>query len=173
MRAGAIGIALLVIVLVCAACAPAEATAPPVATVDDALLAPDFTATSLSGDSYTLSALRGRWVIVNFWATWCVPCVTEMPALQQIADEHADTVVLLGVNVRESADEVAAFVAEHDLRFPILVSPDDSTLIDYQVLGVPQTVLIAPSGEIVYRQFGPVEVEGFGAELETRLGSEV
>jgi len=172
MRCIAIGIALLVIGIV-AACAPTAVSPPPVATIDDALLAPDFTATALSGDSYTLSALRGRWVIVNFWATWCVPCVTEMPALQQIADNHADAVVLLGINVRESVEEVAAFVAEHDLRFPVLVNPDDSTLLDYQVIGVPQTVLIAPSGEIVYRQFGPVAVDDFGVELETRLRSEI
>lgn len=170
------------LVLIGAACAPAAvvptpATAPTPAitaasdaTVDAAALAPDFTAAALDGTPYTLSALRGRWVLLNFWATWCAPCTAELPALQQIADTYADAVVVLGVNLRESAATVAPFVAAHKLRFPILIDPDDATLVSYQVIGLPQTLLIAPDGAIVYRQFGPVEFASFSVELAARLG---
>lgn len=151
------------------ACAPTAA--PTASTVDAALLAPDFTATALSGETYTLSGLRGRWVLLNFWATWCVPCAAEMPALQQIADTYADQLVLLGINLREDAGTVAPFVGEHGLRFPILINPDDATVLNYQVVGLPQTLLISPSGEIVYRQFGPVELDTFSREIDGYIRS--
>jgi thiol-disulfide isomerase/thioredoxin len=157
----------IVLILVCAACAPVDTF--PTSTPAAALLAPDFTATALTGEIYTLNALRGRWVILNFWATWCVPCVAEMPALQQIADTYEDTVVLLGINLRETIETVAPFVSKHELRFPILIQPDDVMLLNYQVVGLPQTLLISPSGEIVYRQFGPLALDTFGQELERRL----
>jgi peroxiredoxin len=151
------------VLLVCTACIT-TGTPPPAA--DAAHLAPDFTAITLSGESYTLSALRGRWVILNFWATWCAPCVEEMPALQHIADTYGDEVVLLGMNLRDSAETVSSFVAQHGLRFPILINPDDSILLNYQVIGLPQTLVISPSGEIVYRQFGPVDFDVFTREVE-------
>ncbi len=156
---------VILLLVVGAACAPAQTPTP----TSDAALAPDFTATALTGETYVLSGLRGRWVILNFWATWCVPCAAEMPALQQIADAYADRLVLLGINLREDAATVAPFVAEHGLRFPILISPDDATLLNYQVVGLPQTLLISPNGEIVYRQFGPVELDAFSRELDAQI----
>jgi peroxiredoxin len=127
--------------------------------------APDFKLTALDGHTYQLSALRGRWVLVNFWATWCVPCVTELPALQSLADEWAGELTLLAINQREDAEVVRTFAAEHSLRFPILLHPDDTVLIGYQVVGLPQTVLIDPAGQMRYRTFGPIELEAFRAVL--------
>lgn len=162
---------LLVILLwiVSAGCRPTDdITAVPLATTtptEEPFFAPDFTATALSGATYTLSEQRGQWVILNFWATWCVPCVEEMPALQAIANNFADNLLLLGLNVGENADAVRAFVDQHDIRFPILVDVDAATRMNYQVMGLPQTVVIAPNGEIVWRQFGPVEIDSFSALL--------
>lgn len=133
--------------------------------------APDFTLQAMDGETITLSDLRGKWVVVNFWATYCVPCVTEMPVLEQIAAAHPEALVVLAINLREERETVQAFLAEHDLALTVLLQPDDATLINYQVIGLPQTLLITPAGEIDYRQFGPVDLATFGTYIESRVSS--
>jgi len=86
---------------------------------------PDFSMTTLDGAPMRLSDLRGRWVVINFWATWCEPCIREIPTLGRIADEYADTLTILGVNMREERAQVTAFVRDLGVRYPILVNPDD------------------------------------------------
>jgi thiol-disulfide isomerase/thioredoxin len=118
----------------------------------------DFTLNTLSSDTVTLSEQRGKWVILNFWATWCAPCREEMPTLQMISEDDPD-VTVLAVNVRESVPTIQAFVNDLDLTFPILINPDDKILIDYQVIGLPQTLVINPSGEVVMRTFGIFDLQ--------------
>lgn len=125
----------------------------------------DFTMQSLGGETYTLSDLRGQWVMLNFWATWCGPCVDEMPALQQIARENSEDVLLLGINFHESADDVQTFVEQNRLTFPMLINPTDGMIADYSVQGLPQTVLIDPEGRLVWRKFGPIDFDTFNEEL--------
>lgn len=127
-------------------------------------LAHDFTLPTLTGQSVTLSRLRGQWVVLNFWATWCPPCVKEMPYLQQLVAERQ--LVVLGVNFNESAETAAQFVAEHGLTFPILLNPDDITLLVYQVRGLPRTFVIAPDGAIALRIVGEIEPAQFDAWLD-------
>lgn len=135
-------------------------------TIDEAFYAPDFTLVALDGTPYTLSDLQGDWIILNFWATWCGPCVEEMPVLQAISQNYASTLTLLGINQGESADKVQAFQADHSLSFPLLLNPDHQTLMAYQVISLPQTIVIAPNGEIVWRQFGPLDLDTFAATLD-------
>lgn len=142
---------------------PTRAT-PPLPT-EDIYYAPDFTLTALDGTVYQLSALRGQWVILNFWATWCVPCVSEMPALQTLADTYSDQLILLAINQREPQTIVSQFVADHHLRFPVLMNPNDQVLLDYQVISLPQTLVVNPTGELVYRSFGAVDLMTFPQEL--------
>jgi thiol-disulfide isomerase/thioredoxin len=136
--------------------APAAATVHP-ATVE---LAPDFTLAALEGPPITLSDLRGRWVLVNFWATWCVPCRQEMPYLAALAETHRDTLTVLAVNMREQPEEVAAFAAELEIDLPILLAPDNQTLLAYGVRGLPMSFLVAPDGVLAQRIAGPVQPSG-------------
>jgi thiol-disulfide isomerase/thioredoxin len=157
--------------LVGCASAPAEPTPTPEAgPAEDSFPAPDFTLTALDGTSYTLSELRGKWVLINWWATWCGPCVTEMPYLQRIADERAEQMVVLGVNLSESREQVEAFANENGISFPLLLSPSDTTVIDYNVIGLPQTLLVNPDGDIVARQFGALIPQTFESTLDALLG---
>lgn len=166
-------ILLILTSLIAVACSTQGTASSPTSTpasttpTEEPYYAPDFTMQSLSGDTFTLSNLRGQWVIVNFWATWCVPCVEEMPALQEIANQHADKLILLGINQREDPNLVRQFADEHNITFPLLLNPDDATLANYQVLKTPQTLIIDPNGELVWRQFGPVELETFNETLTT------
>ena len=137
---------------------------------DAPLYAWDFTLDSLNDETVTLSDLRGQWVLINFWATWCVPCRDEMPALQAISEIYADDLIVLGINQRESVAVAEPFVTSLSVTFPILMNPSDATLRDYQVINLPLTFIIDPYGELVYRHPGPLTIESFDtifAELKS------
>jgi thiol-disulfide isomerase/thioredoxin len=170
-------ILILISLLLLAACGEKETdpsstskTPLPLATLEEeSFPAWNFTLTGLDGQSYTLSTLQGQWVLLNFWATWCTPCVAEMPILQQTSEDYADTLVVLGINVREAPDVIIPFLAEHGITYLILLTPNDTAgnqvLTDYQAVSLPQSVLIAPNGEIVWRQFGELELATFTTTL--------
>lgn len=117
----------------------------------------DFTLATLDGGSITLSDLRGRWVLINFWATWCAPCRDEMPFLATLALAQGDMLTVLAINMREQPDDVRTFVDELGIRLPILLEPDDATLLAYRVTGLPTSFLIAPDGTLARRIPGPLQ----------------
>lgn len=131
----------------------AMSQSPALLTEDAPFYAPDFTLSALDGQEITLSEQRGKWVLLNFWATWCGPCRQEMPILQMIAEDYPD-VIVVGINQREGAEVIQPFVDALGITFPIALNPNDATLLNYQVIGLPQTFIINPDGEIVAREFG-------------------
>lgn len=135
------------------------------ATVFPLETAPDFRLHTLAGDEVALHDFQGRWVLINFWATWCTPCREEMPTLQRLADTHADHLTVLGINMREETTIIQPFLDELDITFPILLQPDNDTLLAYGVRGLPLTFLINPEGHLVWRQIGPLQ----SAEIEALL----
>jgi cytochrome c biogenesis protein CcmG, thiol:disulfide interchange protein DsbE len=120
-----------------------------------------FELATLDGSKLALTDLRGHWVLVNFWATWCLPCQEEMAYLEALAQENPEELVVLGVNMRESPAEVRDFVAGSGVTFPILLNPDDATLLAYDVRGLPLTVIISPDGALIERIVGPMDPERF------------
>lgn len=120
--------------------------------------APDFTLTNLAGEPVTLSQFRGQPVVINFWATWCVPCRREMPALQQAFVEHQEEgLVILAVNQREETNLVEPFVDELGLTFEILYDSDGAVNKAYQVTGLPRTVFVDRQGVIKHIQVGELQ----------------
>ena len=114
-------------------------------------LTPDFSLTSLTGETIALSDLRGRAVLLNFWASWCTPCRAEMPAIQAIhADYAARGLVVLAVNVtaQDSRSAAESFAAENALTFPILLDEAGDVNRLYQVDSLPTTFFIGPDGVI-------------------------
>lgn len=113
--------------------------------------APDFTLDTLQGEKVTLSGLRGKIVVVNFWASWCLPCRVETPALQKSFEQYKDLdVVILGVNLtnQDLVSDVTAFVEEFDLTYPILLDRDGQVGLLYQISGIPTTFFIDRNGVI-------------------------
>jgi len=132
--------------------APAEAIAggdvPAVLPRKD-FVAPDFTAESLDGRSVSLSALRGHVVVINFWATWCLPCRAEMPGIQQVYEDYRERgVEVLAVNASEQGGTVSAFAEELGLTFPVLIDLDDDIGGLYRVRSIPTTFFVDRSGVI-------------------------
>jgi cytochrome c biogenesis protein CcmG, thiol:disulfide interchange protein DsbE len=117
--------------------------------------APDFTLTASDGSTYRLSELRGRPVVINFWATWCGPCKDEMPAIDEAYQTHRDAgLIVLAVNVEESAERVATYAAKLKLTFPVLVDREGSVSARYRVRSLPTTVFVRPDGVIDGRREG-------------------
>lgn len=111
--------------------------------------APDFTLTTLDGNEITLSELKGRPVIINFWATWCGPCRQETPHFQTFYERFQDDVVMLGINQRENLDQVNGFVNEFGMTYPVLLDTDGTVYDRYQVFGLPTTWFVNPDGVLV------------------------
>ena len=109
----------------------------------------DFTLTDLQGKSWTLSELRGRVVLVNFWATWCQPCRKEMPDLEDLYNRFkGEGLVVLGISDDDAA-KVRPFIAEHAVTYPILLDPDRKVNDLFKVEGIPKTFIYDRSGKLV------------------------
>jgi peroxiredoxin len=118
--------------------------------------APDITATTLDGETFTLSELRGKPVVLNFWATWCPPCRAELPELQAAAERYDGEVVIAGVNQSEPADAVRAFASQLGLNFVVPLDADGAVSRLYGVRSLPTTFFIDRQGVIRQMQIGPV-----------------
>ncbi len=120
--------------------------------------APDFTLPDLAGKKSQLKDFRGKVVFLNFFATWCVPCRDEMPAMEQLHRTYKDKgLVVLAVDIRESGKDVRAFTQELQLSFPALLDADGSVAYTYGIRPVPATYLIGRDGKILWRAFGAQE----------------
>ena len=118
--------------------------------------APELVLRTLAGEPVRLSDLRGKVVLVNFWATWCIPCRTEMPAIEALYQRYrAQGLEVLAVNLdRLSTTGVEAFLKEVKVTFPIVLDPDWSAARTYGVLGLPTSYLIDRAGNVVVREVG-------------------
>jgi cytochrome c biogenesis protein CcmG/thiol:disulfide interchange protein DsbE len=161
-------IAILVVILtaglVITGCT-AGAGSEPTATVGNA--APDFQLQSLDGQSITLSSLRGNPVLINFWATWCGPCASEVSYLQEIDDEWSDKgLVVLAINWGESAAQVEQFLQAHNLSFQVLLDTNKAAAEKYGIRAFPTTFFIDKDGIIQVKVIGAFPNK---AAIESRL----
>jgi thiol-disulfide isomerase/thioredoxin len=141
-----------------AAPAAAEATQPGV--VQQTVEVPQLQVPTVDGKTYDLASHRGQWVVVNFWATWCAPCLQEMPELSAL---HAmrSNVEVVGLAYEDiELDEMQAFLKEHPVAYPIAIIDTFSPPKDFATpRGLPMTYLIAPDGKVARQFLGPVNAQ--------------
>ncbi len=133
--------------------------------------APDFELIEAgSGNMLRLSDFRGRPVLVNFWATWCAPCRTEMPALEEAAVTYRDAgLQVLAVNFGESQPAVLAFAGELSLQLPLLLDSDGAVQQSYRVPGYPSSYFIDRQGRVAAVHLGILKEDQLSARLATIL----
>ncbi len=130
--------------------------------------AADFKLTSMDGREFSLAALRGKVVLMDFWATWCGPCLKDLPALQQIHTEFRDRgLVLIGIDAGEDRETVNKFLDQTKLSYPIILINGTSVLESYSVTAFPTVVLIDRDGKIALYHVG----SGSEADLRAALAS--
>jgi peroxiredoxin len=119
--------------------------------------APDFELKTLTGEKVKLSNLKGKKVMLNFWATWCPPCKAEMPEMEQFSKQMDKDIVILAVNIDPQLD-VQGFVNENKITFPIPLDVDDKVNETYQVLSIPTTYFIDSKGIIQNKYTGSMNL---------------
>jgi thiol-disulfide isomerase/thioredoxin len=123
---------------------------------------------TLAGDELSLADFRGRIVIVNFWATWCGPCVAEMPSLQRLRENLApDGLEVIAVNLKESTTRIAPFIERLQLTFPVVRDSDGATSRAWRVNVFPTSFVVGPDQRIAYVVRG--EVAWDSAEVEAAV----
>ncbi len=160
-------------VLAVAVAAVVLCTAPSFAEINsDLKKAPNFTLKSSGGGNVKLSELRGRVVLVNFWATWCTPCKEELPYFNTLYRRYRNLgLEILGVNVDKVASQASQMSTALGLSFPVLLDPSGDTSTLYQIRSMPTTFVVAKDGTLrhVHWGFGPDEPARYESEIRTLL----
>ena len=120
-------------------------------------LAPDFELQTFTGETLRMSDYQGQVVVLNFWASWCIPCRDEAPFLERVWQQYQDRgVVFIGIAYLDTDKESLAFLEEYNVSYPN--GPDIGTKIarDYRLAGVPETFFVGKSGQIVDLEIGPL-----------------
>jgi thiol-disulfide isomerase/thioredoxin len=113
---------------------------------EEPVAAPDFSLIDLEGQSVRLSDFKGKYVFLNFWASWCGPCKDEMPDMERIHQKYGDDIVILAVNLGDSKTIVEEFSQEYGLTFQILLDEKSEVGSMYQVSGIPTSYFIDKEG---------------------------
>ena len=121
---------------------------------------PTWTGIDLQGQRWSAAELTGQVVVLNFWATWCAPCVEEMPSLQALHNSAENAPRVIAVNVKETASTVRRFMAAQRISMPIVLDPQGDLARQWGVRVYPTTVLIGPDGRARWRVVGEVDWQG-------------
>ena len=165
--------AILTLVLLLAGCFASpelldgESPTAPVEGTQVGNLAPDFQLQNLDGQTVPLSNLRNKPVLINFWATWCSPCRSEMPYIQEIYEEWVDKeLVVLAINIGESSSKAEEFMQSYNLSFTVLLDTRQDVAQRYNITGIPTTFFIDKDGIIQDKVIGAFQNK---AQIENRL----
>jgi cytochrome c biogenesis protein CcmG/thiol:disulfide interchange protein DsbE len=141
----------LSVAAVTAGCASSSA-----ATVAVGKPVPEIAAKAISGGGVSLSSYRGRWVVVNFFATWCDPCKKEYPELVRFAAQQGTSAQVVGVVFEDPGGNPLKFHRDEGGTWPIVADPSGAIAIHYEVSALPQSFVVNPEGKLVARIFGGV-----------------
>lgn len=138
--------------------------------IKEGVAAPDFTGELIDGTSITLSELQGKPVIINFWATWCGPCVKEMPAFERLKDDFGDKIGIIAVNCGDDAETVKDFVEENGYTFPVVLDEEYSISMLYPTNSIPYTVVLDAEGKVTHISTGALDADTMYERYKEALG---
>lgn len=130
--------------------------------------AKDFELENMKGEKVRLSDYRGHVVVMNYWATWCGPCISEMPVFQKFFDQYNPELVVIGIDNQETVEEIRPYLDELDITYEILLDKDAQVHVDYQVFGLPTTIIVDQNGIVKVNHIGIMsekQLEGYLEQL--------
>jgi thiol-disulfide isomerase/thioredoxin len=168
------GFAMTAVLAASLACAACSRGAEPPSRVEVGVEAPSYAARALNGDSVSLALLRGKPVLLNVWATWCLPCKEEIPYLESLHAKHAaEGLQIVGVSVDARGDEakIEEFARDFRMTYPIWRDPDERVNSRFLAIGVPSTYLIDRNGILRWKHLGTLRATtpGFADALQQVL----
>ena len=120
----------------------------------------DFSFKDINGRYHKFSDYRGKWVIVNYWSTYCGPCIAEIPALRRVAHYYKGKVAVLGMDAGETPDhEMRNFIRQRKINYTVVPTQDSSMFALGLIYGVPTTFIVSPQGKIVHSHMGVITVQ--------------
>jgi cytochrome c biogenesis protein CcmG/thiol:disulfide interchange protein DsbE len=135
-------------------------------------IASDFTLDRLNGEgSLQLSSLRGKVVVINFWAAWCEPCKSEAPRFQSAFERYRDRVEFVGVDTADASGEARAFLDRYGVSYPNVRDPSTKVLKAYGGLPIPRTFVVGPSGRVTGYIFGEAREEELDSAIKKALAT--
>jgi thiol-disulfide isomerase/thioredoxin len=163
---GAAAVLLLIVI-------PAASSDPPIKPWTSGAT-PPLELSAIDGRKMALEGLKGRVVVINYWATWCEPCIDEMPSLERLRVKmKGRPFEVLAVNYGESAERVSRFVAKMKLTMPVLLDPYKNSVDAWKVRGLPMTFIVDAKGQVRYWSFGERDwSQGEALQLVERMVSE-
>ena len=138
--------------------------------IKEGVQAPDFTGELIDCTSITLSELQGKPVIINFWATWCGPCVKEMPAFERLKDDFGDKIGIIAVNCGDDAGTVKDFMEENGYTFPVVLDEEYSISMLYPTNSIPYTVVVDAEGKVTHISTGALDADTMYERYKEALG---
>lgn len=128
--------------------------------------APEVVLEGFDGGTVRLADFAGQPLVVNFWASWCVPCLAEMPGFERVHQQHQGEVAFLGVNLADDPGAAEAVVDQTGISYPVARDPDGSAFEAFQAFGMPTTVFISPEGAIVELYTGELSAEALAERID-------
>ncbi|MFA6809405.1 MAG: TlpA disulfide reductase family protein [Eubacteriales bacterium] len=129
-------------------------------------LAENFTLTDSNGNQVSLTDFRGKNVYINFWASWCGPCKSEMPDIQKISQEYKDDLIVLAVNVGDSQNTVQDFITQNNYDFTVLLDTNMDVARQYQITTIPVSIFINKDGVIISKRIGAISESQMKSYIE-------
>jgi cytochrome c biogenesis protein CcmG, thiol:disulfide interchange protein DsbE len=132
----------------------------------------DFTLKDMNGAEVKLASLKGKVILLNFWATWCGPCLLEMPSFVKIQEEYKEKgFQAIGVSVDDAPEALAPFAKQHNINYPLLVGQEreDIQTAYGGIFGIPISFIISRDGKVCRRQIGPASKEQFESWIKALL----
>lgn len=169
--------AVVTAAMVLAACSGEDTSAPPAEdpTVEssptgDLATAPSVEFETFDGDVRRLADFHAETpVVVNFWASWCPPCVAEMPEFEEVHQQFASRVTLLGINTQDTAEKARELAEQTGVTYPLAWDPDGDLFAAFSVFSMPSTFVVDTDGRIVDRHSGPLTGDDLVAMIERAL----